>query len=68
LNNWRNGFGTKAAKALKRYIEVDQADYFENCQIIADWVKFLLTPDGNPPTYPFQTLTYMSGRPEAGNQ
>lgn len=53
LNNWRNGFGTKAAEALKRYIEVDQADYFENRQIIADWVNFSLTPDGNPPTYPF---------------
>lgn len=53
LNNWRNGFGTKAAEALKRYIEVNQADYFENRQIIADWVNFSLTPDGNPPTYSF---------------
>ena len=53
LNNWRNGFGTKAAEALKRYIEVDQANFFNNQQVIADWVQFSLTPDGNPPTYPF---------------
>ena len=53
LNNWRNGFGTKAAEALKRYIKVDQAKYFENKQVIADWVQFYLTPGGNPPTYPF---------------
>ena len=36
LNNWQNGFGTKAAKALKRYIEVDQANFFDNQQAIAD--------------------------------
>jgi hypothetical protein len=53
LNNWCNGFGTKAAEALKRYIQVDQAEFFDNRQVIADWVKFSLTPDGNPPTYPF---------------
>ena len=53
LNNWCNGFGTKAAEALKRYIEVDQANFFDNQQAIADWVQFSLTPDGNPPTYPF---------------
>jgi hypothetical protein len=53
LNNWRNGFGTRAAEALKRYIEVDQAEYFDDRQVIADWVQFSLTPDGNPPTYPF---------------
>ena len=53
LNNWRNGFGTKAAEALKRYIEVDQAEFFDDHQVIADWVQFSLTPDGNPPTYPF---------------
>ena len=53
LNNWRNGFGTKAAEALKRYIEVDQAKFFYNHQVIADWVQFYLTADGNPPTYPF---------------
>jgi hypothetical protein len=53
LNNWRNGFGTKAAEALKRYIQVDQAEFFDNQQVIADWVKFSLTPDGNLPTYPF---------------
>ena len=52
LNNWCNGFSTKVVEALKRYIEVDQADYFKN-QIITDWVNFLLTPDGNPPTYHF---------------
>lgn len=38
LNNWRNGFGTKAAEALRRYIEVDQAEYFDDNQVIADWV------------------------------
>ena len=53
LNNWRNGFGTKAAEALKRYIEVDQAEFFDDHQVIADWVQFSLTPDRNPPTYPF---------------
>jgi hypothetical protein len=53
LNNWRNGFGTKAADALKRYIEVDQAEFFDDRQVIADWVQFSLTPDGDPPTYPF---------------
>ena len=53
LNNWRNGFGTKAAEALKRYIEVDQAEFFDNRQVIADWFQFSLTPDGDPPTYPF---------------
>ena len=53
LNNWCNGFGTKAAKALKRYIEVDQAKFLDNQQAIADWVQFSLTPDENPPTYPF---------------
>ena len=53
LNNWCNGFGTKAAEALKRYIEVDQANFFDNQQVIADWVQFSLTPNGNPPTYPF---------------
>lgn len=53
LNNWRNGFDTKAAEALKRYIEVDQSEFFENRKVIADWVQFSLTPDGNPPTYPF---------------
>ena len=53
LNNWRNGFGTKAAEALKTYIQVDQAEFFDNHQVIADWVEFSLTPDGNPPTYPF---------------
>ncbi|KAF8810994.1 hypothetical protein BYT27DRAFT_7208870 [Phlegmacium glaucopus] len=53
LNNWHNGFGTKAAEALRRYIEVDQAEFFKNCKVIADWVQFSLTPDGNPPTYPF---------------
>ncbi|KIM49896.1 hypothetical protein M413DRAFT_43621, partial [Hebeloma cylindrosporum] len=37
LNNWRNGFGTKAAEALKRYIQVDQAEFFDNRQVIADW-------------------------------
>ena len=53
LNNWCNGFGTKAAEALKRYIEVDQANFFDNQQAIADWVQFSFTPNGNPPTYPF---------------
>ena len=53
LNNWRNGFGTKAAKALKRYIKVDQAEFFDNRQVITDWVQFSLTPHGNPPTYPY---------------
>ena len=53
LNNWHNGFGTKAAEALKRYIEVDQAEFFDDRQVIANWVQFSLTPDGNPPTYPF---------------
>lgn len=53
LNNWRNGFGTKAAEALKRYIEVDQAEFFDDRQVIANWVQFSLTPDGDPPTYPF---------------
>ncbi|KAF8808307.1 hypothetical protein BYT27DRAFT_7222942 [Phlegmacium glaucopus] len=37
LNNWRNGFGTKAAEALRRYIEVDQAEFFKNRKVIADW-------------------------------
>ena len=53
LNNWSNGFGTKAAEALKRYIQVDQAEFFDSRQAIADWVKFYITPDGSPPTYPF---------------
>ncbi|KAF8801772.1 hypothetical protein BYT27DRAFT_7226672 [Phlegmacium glaucopus] len=37
LKNWCNGFGTKAAEALRRYIKVDQADFFKNHKIIADW-------------------------------
>ncbi|KAF8799804.1 hypothetical protein BYT27DRAFT_7221912 [Phlegmacium glaucopus] len=37
LNNWRNGFGTKAAEGLKRYIKIDQAEFFNNHQVIADW-------------------------------
>ncbi|KAF8815367.1 hypothetical protein BYT27DRAFT_7249255 [Phlegmacium glaucopus] len=53
LNNWHNGFGTKAAEVLRRYIEVDQAEFFKNPKVIADWVQFSLAPDGNPPTYPF---------------
>ena len=48
-----NGFGSKAAEALKRYIEVDQAEFFNDRQVITDWVQFSLTPDGNPPMYPF---------------
>ncbi|KAF8803197.1 hypothetical protein BYT27DRAFT_7260232 [Phlegmacium glaucopus] len=53
LNNWCNGFGTKAAEGLKRYIKINQAELFNNHQVITDWVQFSLTPDGNPPTYPF---------------
>ena len=53
LNNWHYGFGTKAAKALKRYIEVDQAEFFNDRQVIVDWVQFYLTPDGSLLTYPF---------------
>jgi hypothetical protein len=48
LNNWRDGFRTKAAEALKRYIEVDQAEFFDDCQVIANWIQFSLTPDGDP--------------------
>jgi hypothetical protein len=53
LNDWHNGFGTKAAKGLKRYIQVDQAHFFDNHQVILGWVKFNLIPHGNPLTYPF---------------
>jgi hypothetical protein len=53
LNNWHNGFGTKAAEGLKRYIQVDQAEFFNDRQVIVEWVEFNLTPHGNPSTYPF---------------
>lgn len=53
LNNWCNGFGTRAAEAVRGCIKVDQAEFFENPKIIAHWVEFSLTPDGNLPTYPF---------------
>ena len=36
LNNWQNEFGTKVAKVLKRYIEVDQAEFFNDHQVIMD--------------------------------